>query len=63
MTYRVVFIDDHDIVRSGFAQLLSLEEDIQVVGSSTRQNRLALDCRVYRPISVFVISPCPMRVA
>lgn len=29
---RVILVDDHLIVRSGFAQLLSLEEDIQVVG-------------------------------
>lgn len=44
MTYRVVFIDDHDIVRSGFAQLLSLEEDIQVVGefNSAKQARAGL---------------------
>ena len=44
MTYRVVFIDDHDIVRSGFAQLLALEDDIQVVGefSSAKQARAGL---------------------
>lgn len=44
MTYRVAFIDDHDIVRSGFAQLLSLEDDIQVVGefSSAKQARVGL---------------------
>lgn len=29
---KVVLVDDHIIVRSGFAQLLSLEEDIEVVG-------------------------------
>ncbi|OOF56968.1 transcriptional regulator UhpA [Rodentibacter myodis] len=29
---KVALIDDHLIVRSGFAQLLSLEEDIEVVG-------------------------------
>ncbi|MDY4594979.1 MAG: response regulator [[Pasteurella] aerogenes] len=39
----VVLIDDHMIVRSGFAQLLALEEDIQVIGEfgsakETRQN-------------------------
>ena len=41
MTLRVAFIDDHDIVRSGFVQLLSLEADIQVVGefSSAAQAR------------------------
>lgn len=29
---KIALIDDHTIVRSGFAQLLSLEEDMQVVG-------------------------------
>ncbi|PNK74951.1 transcriptional regulator UhpA [Yersinia enterocolitica] len=44
MAYRVAFIDDHDIVRSGFAQLLALEDDIQVVGefSSAKQARAGL---------------------
>jgi two-component system uhpT operon response regulator UhpA len=28
----VVLVDDHVVVRSGFAQLLSLEEDLEVVG-------------------------------
>ncbi|WP_394143507.1 response regulator [Vibrio atypicus] len=29
---KVSLIDDHEVVRSGFKQLLSLEEDIEVVG-------------------------------
>lgn len=29
---KVVLVDDHVIVRSGFSQLLSLEEDIEIVG-------------------------------
>ena len=29
---KVALVDDHIIVRSGFAQLLSLETDIDVVG-------------------------------
>lgn len=39
---RVVLVDDHVVVRSGFAQLLSLEEDLDVVGqfSSAAQARL-----------------------
>ncbi|OOF70859.1 response regulator [Rodentibacter caecimuris] len=40
---KVVLIDDHIIVRSGFSQLLSLEQDIQVIGEfgsakETRRN-------------------------
>ncbi|OOF80445.1 response regulator [Rodentibacter caecimuris] len=40
---KVALIDDHIIVRSGFTQLLSLEEDIEIVGEfgsakETRQN-------------------------
>ncbi|OBW91208.1 transcriptional regulator [Gallibacterium salpingitidis] len=40
----VVLVDDHIIVRSGFAQLLSLEPDIQVVGEfgSVKETRLGL---------------------
>lgn len=40
----VVLVDDHVIVRSGFAQLLSLEDDIQVVGEfgSVKETRLGL---------------------
>lgn len=29
---RVVLVDDHVVVRSGFAQLLSLEDDLEVIG-------------------------------
>ncbi|WP_318366655.1 response regulator transcription factor [Enterobacter sp.] len=29
---RVMLVDDHVVVRSGFAQLLSLEEDLQITG-------------------------------
>lgn len=40
----VALVDDHVVVRSGFAQLLSLESDIQIVGqySSAAQARLPL---------------------
>ena len=33
---RVVLVDDHVVVRSGFAQLLSLEEDLEVAGQFSR---------------------------
>ena len=29
---RVILVDDHVVVRSGFAQLLNLEDDLDVVG-------------------------------
>ncbi|KAA9000574.1 transcriptional regulator UhpA [Affinibrenneria salicis] len=45
MSYRVVFIDDHAIVRSGFVQLLTLEDDIEVVGEFSS----AVDARAGLP--------------
>ena len=45
----VALIDDHLIVRSGFAQLLGLEPDLQVVAE------FGSVCRC-----VFAISPCPI---
>ncbi|MGC6404988.1 response regulator [Bisgaard Taxon 45] len=43
---KVALIDDHIIVRSGFAQLLALETDIQVVGEfgSAKEARQQLPC-------------------
>ncbi len=58
----VALVDDHVIVRSGFAQLLSLETDITVVGEfSLRQKRLGLpSCH---PDVVILIFQCKMKVA
>lgn len=41
---KVALIDDHIIVRSGFSQLLSLEEDIEIVGefSSVKEARFRM---------------------
>lgn len=41
---RVILVDDHVVVRSGFAQLLNLEDDLDVVGqySSAAAARPAL---------------------
>ena len=54
----VALIDDHLIVRSGFAQLLGLEPDLQVVAEfgSGREALAGLPGRVCR--CVFAISPC-----
>ena len=50
----VALIDDHLIVRSGFAQLLGLEPDLQVVAEfGSGREALAGRC-------VFAISPCPI---
>lgn len=52
----VALIDDHLIVRSGFAQLLGLEPDLQVVaefGSGRWRGCRGAVCRC-----VFAISPC-----
>lgn len=37
MKKRIVIIDDHPIVRKGFAQLINREEDLQVVGEAEDQ--------------------------
>ncbi len=46
----VALVDDHTIVRSGFAQLLSLEDDIQVVGqfsSAAEARRKLSGCQAH----------------
>lgn len=54
----VALIDDHLIVRSGFAQLLGLEPDLQVVAEfGSRRWR---GCRGGVCRCVFAISPCPI---
>ncbi len=58
MTLRVAFIDDHDIVRSGFVQLLSLEADIQVVGEFSSAAQRAPACRGWRRKSAFATFRC-----
>ncbi|GHL80399.1 hypothetical protein ECZU36_16830 [Escherichia coli] len=56
----VALIDDHLIVRSGFAQLLGLEPDLQVVAEfgSGREALAGLPGRGVQ--GVFAISPCPI---
>lgn len=59
----VALIDDHLIVRSGFAQLLGLEPDLQVVAEfgSGREALAGLPGRGVQVCRcVFAISPCPI---
>lgn len=32
MTYKIILIDDHPLMRQGMRQILSLEDNIEVVG-------------------------------
>ncbi|VFS15286.1 DNA-binding transcriptional activator UhpA [Enterobacter cancerogenus] len=54
----IALIDDHLIVRSGFAQLLSLEPDFQVVAEFGSGREALAVCRDAACRSVSAISPC-----
>ncbi|GHL46935.1 hypothetical protein ECZU29_17850 [Escherichia coli] len=56
----VALIDDHLIVRSGFAQLLGLEPDLQVVAEFGSGREALAGCRGAVCRCVFAISPCPI---
>ena len=57
----VALIDDHLIVRSGFAQLLGLEPDLQVVAEfGSGREAFGGGCRGAVCRCVFAISPCPI---
>jgi len=48
-TIRVFLVDDHEIVRRGLAELLSLEPDIEVVGEAGNQHGAIVRIRATRP--------------
>ncbi len=54
----IALIDDHLIVRSGFAQLLGLEADFQVVADLVPPAKRWRGCPARRYRSVFVIFRC-----
>src|SRR5690606_1653633 len=51
---RVLLVDDHALVRSGFAMVLSVEEDIEVVGQAAN-GREALDALATRAADVVLM--------
>ena len=51
---RVLLVDDHALVRSGFAMVLSVEDDIEVVGQAA-DGRAALDALAENPADVVLM--------
>ncbi|CAQ82859.1 MULTISPECIES: response regulator transcription factor [Photorhabdus] len=51
---RIALIDDHVVVRSGFAQLLTLENDLEIAGQYSSANEAWLDL-LRNPIDVAVM--------
>ncbi|MBP2366602.1 response regulator [Pseudonocardia parietis] len=49
MTISVFLLDDHEIVRRGLAQLLELEDDIEVVGEAATAAQAAVRLPALRP--------------
>lgn len=60
MTIKVLLADDQDMVRSGFALILSMEEDIQVIGQARNgAEALELACQM-RPDVVLMDVQMPL---
>lgn len=53
-TIRVLLVDDHALVRSGFAMVLSVEDDIEVVGQAA-DGRAALAVLAEHPVDVVLM--------
>ncbi len=54
MSIRVLVVDDHALVRSGFAMVLSVTDDLEVVGQAT-DGRAALDLLATTPVDVVLM--------
>ena len=46
---RVLLVDDHAMVRSGFRLMLSVEDDIEVVGEAADGMSAVIAAREHRP--------------
>ncbi|GAA2736243.1 response regulator transcription factor [Pedococcus aerophilus] len=46
---RVLIVDDHQLVRSGFAMILSVEDDLEVVGEAADGAEAVAQARALRP--------------
>ena len=49
MTLKVLLVDDHAMVRSGFAMVLSVEDDVEVVGEAADGEQALALARATRP--------------
>src|SRR5690606_23074773 len=46
---RILLVDDHAMVRSGFRMMLSVEDDLEVVGEAADGMSAVIAARQYRP--------------
>lgn len=49
MAVRVMFVDDHEVVRKGLASLVEAEEDLEVVGEASSGPEAVRLAPIYRP--------------
>ena len=47
--YRILIVDDHELVRKGLRQIINAENDMQVCGEATNVNQAKKMCKVLKP--------------